>query len=114
MTDDERARRIGLNEAVFRRVNEQLEDLAERFPRGEETLELVCECGDAGCVGRIRVDRPDYESIRSDSRLFAVVPGHDEEDVEEVVREGRSYDVVMKKSGTPTEVARATDARDAS
>jgi hypothetical protein len=109
--NEERARRIGLNESVFRRVNEQLEDLAERFPRRDGVLDLVCECGNASCTARLRIEPAEYEGIRSDSRHFAIVPGHEKEDVEEVVSSGDGYDVVRKKSGTPTEVAVETDPR---
>ena len=48
-TVDERTRRIGLNEAVFREVNERIEGLAAEFKVGEG-LDLICECGDASCV----------------------------------------------------------------
>ena len=42
-----REERIGLNEAVFREVNERIEDLAETFDL-KAPLDLICECGDAG------------------------------------------------------------------
>ena len=43
---DERTRRIGLNEAVFREINERIEELAAGFKVGEG-LDLICECGNA-------------------------------------------------------------------
>jgi hypothetical protein len=109
--EDARARRIGLNEAVFRGVNEELEQLGRRFRRGEGPLELVCECANLRCHERIRVPREAYERVRSDSRLFAVMPGHEEDAVEEIVERAGGYDVVRKRGGTPTDVARATDSR---
>jgi hypothetical protein len=108
----ERARRIGLNEAVFRAVNEQIESLSapRRQPVGRP-LELICECGDIDCAERIQL-RPDvYERLRADPLLFAVVPGHDREDVEDVVSRAGSYDVVRKRPGVPEQVARETDTR---
>lgn len=108
----ERARRIGLNESVFRRVNEQIEELSERLgqPLGRP-LDLICECGNIDCAERIRM-RPDlYERLRADPVLFAVVPGHEQEDVEEVVSRAGGYDVVRKRSGVPEHVARETDTR---
>jgi len=45
-----REERIGLNEAVFREVNERIEDLAETFDLRTQSLDLICECGDAACV----------------------------------------------------------------
>jgi len=109
--DVERARRIGLNEGVFREINERLRDLDEKFPLRGESLELICECGNAGCDERIQLTRSDYEALRADPRLFAVVPGHEKQDVEDVVDNRTGYDVVRKHSGEPTRVAEATDPR---
>jgi hypothetical protein len=108
---DARAERIGLNEAIFRGVNEQLEELASRFGQPEETLDLVCECGRAECAERIRVPHAEYEAIRSDPLLFAVVPGHEQPEAEEVVRHGDEYDVVRKVAEVAASVARDTDPR---
>ncbi len=108
--DDERARRIGLNEGVFRRMNEQLKGLAQQFQLDDQLL-LVCECGYSECEQRVRVPPQDYEQIRSDARLFALVPGHELEDVEEIVARRDGYNVVKKRHGTPAEVARETDPR---
>jgi len=109
--DDERARRIGVNEAVFRAVNERLSDLEQRFHVSAGDFELVCECGDAECTDRIRVEQPDYEELRADPRLFAVVQGHEEADVEQVIERRGAYDVVRKREGVPTQVAAQTDTR---
>jgi hypothetical protein len=110
--DRERARRIGLNESVFRRVNEQIEALSERLgqPFGRP-LDLICECGNIDCAERIQM-RPDlYERLRGDPVLFAVVPGHERPEVEEVVSKAGGYDVVRKRPGVPEQVARETDTR---
>lgn len=107
----EHARRIGLNEAVFRAVNEEIESLAERFGLTEHTLDLICECGDASCAQRIQMSHADYTALREDPRTFAVVPGHEIPDVEVVVANRKGYDIVRKRSGAPAEVAEATDSR---
>jgi hypothetical protein len=112
--EDERARRIGLNESVFREVNERLQELANRFELREEPLDLVCECGSIDCDERIRVSAADYERIRSEPTLFVVVPGHEVPDVEDIVRQGSGYDVVEKRAGVPESIARETDPRDSS
>ena len=49
---EERERRIGMNEALFREVNERLEELAQGFAH-PETLDLICECGNVSCASRI-------------------------------------------------------------
>jgi hypothetical protein len=108
--DDERARRIGINEGVFRNMNEQLKGLAEKFELDDQ-LFLVCECGYPECDKRLRIPAAEYEQIRADARLFALVPGHELGDVEKVVSEHKGYNVVKKDEGTPAQVARATDPR---
>ena len=102
---------MGLNEAVFREVNERIEDLADRFELKNEPLDLVCECGDADCVRRISMTRAEYEELRSDPRQFAVHPGHDYPDVEEIVDRRKGYDIVSKNQGIPEQIAEQTDPR---
>lgn len=111
MTDSDRARRIGLNEALFRQVNEQLEDLADSFRPESDELELICECGNLECAEQIRLDRAEYQELRSDALLFAVVPGHDLPDVEEIVERRERYDVVRKRDSEAQRVAELTDPR---
>jgi hypothetical protein len=106
-----REERIGLNEAVFREVNERIENLAQRFELNEEPFDLVCECGDADCVQRISMTRAEYEKLRSDPHLFAVHPGHEYPDVEEIVERRKGYDIVSKNEGIPEKIAERTDPR---
>src|SRR2546423_14467985 len=98
----ERGRRIGLNEAVLREVNERIEELAEEFRLKREPLSLVCECGNPSCVQQIQLTRAEYEAVRSDPTHFAVFPGHEIPGVEDVVEHRGGYDVIRKKEGTPT------------
>jgi hypothetical protein len=106
-----REERIGLNEAVFREVNERIEGLAETFDLTSQQLDLVCECGDASCVQRISMSHEEYEQLRSESHLFAVYPGHEIPDVERVVGKRKGYDVVEKYKGVPEAIAEQTDPR---
>jgi hypothetical protein len=108
---DERARRISLNEALFRQVNEQLEDLADTFRPGSDQLELICECGNLACEEQIRLDRNEYEALRRDALFFAVVHGHELPDVEEIVERHPTYDVVRKREPEAQRVAELTDPR---
>jgi hypothetical protein len=107
----EREQRIGLNEAVFREVNERIEDFAERFDLGEQPLDLICECGDENCRERISMTHAEYEEVRSDARQFAVSPGHVYANIEEVVARRRGYDIVRKRAGEAAELAEATDSQ---
>jgi hypothetical protein len=108
---DERARRIGLNEAVFREVNERVEGLARDFGVDDEPLQLLCECGHASCVERISMSLADYRELRSDSTTFALVPSHEIPDVERVVDRREGYHVVQKHAGDPARIAEKTDTR---
>ena len=107
-----REERIGLNEAVFREVNERIEGLADTFDLKTQSLDLICECGDAGCVERISMTRTEYEELRSDPHQFAVHPGHEYPDVESVVARSKGYDVVVKNRGAPEQIAEQTDPRE--
>jgi len=107
-----REERIGLNEAVFRAVNERIEGLAETFDLKTQPLDLICECGDAACVERISMTHGEYKELRSDAHQFAVHPGHEYPDVESIVARLKGYDVVRKNRGAPAQIAEQTDPRD--
>lgn len=100
-----------MNEAVFRDVNERIQDVASSFHLTSEPLDLICECGDAACVQRISLTPNEYEQLRADAHLFAVSPGHVAPDVEEVVDNRSGYDVVRKTKGVPAQIAQKTDPR---
>jgi hypothetical protein len=106
-----REERIGLNEAVFREVNERIEHLAERFDLKTQSLDLICECGDATCEERLSMTPAEYEELRSDPHQFAVHPGHEYPDVESVVVRLKGFDIVSKNRGVPEEIAERTDPR---
>ncbi len=108
---DERGRRIGQNEVIFREVNERLRELGETFSLEGELAELVCECGEAGCAERIQMSLAAYERIRSDPTWFVIVPGHEEPDYERVIEETEGYAVVEKLTGGPAEIAISDDPR---
>ena len=108
---DERQRRIGRNEAIFREVNERLERLSETVGAPEDTISFLCECGDEGCVERIELTREEYERLRSDPQLFAVVSVHEVADVEAVVEQREGYDVIRKRPGEAAELATELDPR---
>jgi hypothetical protein len=111
MTDPERARQIGLNEALFRHVNEKIEGLNDAFALVSDDFTVVCECGDIGCIDQLTVTRSIYERIRQRSTWFFVKPGHQEDDVERVVEEDEGFWIVEKRPGIPAQVADETNPR---
>lgn len=99
---DERTRRIGRNEAIFRKVNEQIEQLNERFgAAGDGALRVICECGDLDCADQLTLPAEVYEEVRTDPTWFVLKPGHEIPDVEDVVRRDPDYLVVCKRAGGP-------------
>src|SRR4051812_47666851 len=107
---NERMRRQALNEALFREVNERINDAADRF--GLQTFDIVCECDMIDCSERLEIAQDAYEQLRADPTLYAVAPGHDAPGVESVVAHEKRYDVVRKHDGEPAEIARATAPRE--
>jgi hypothetical protein len=111
--DETRRARIAENEAVFREVNERIEDLQRALVPdvGDDTMEIVCECGHVACFERIPTSIEVYEEVRSDPTLFIIVPGHEIPDVEDIVTRRDTFYVVCKHKGSGKTVAQATDPR---
>jgi hypothetical protein len=108
---DLREKRLGLNEAVFREVNERITGLARLFKWGEpEPLDLVCECRDATCMQRIEITRAEYKALRAVDTQFALYPGHADPEIERVISSHKGYEVVAKQ-GDAAEVARDLSSR---
>jgi hypothetical protein len=107
---DERERRLGLNEAFFREVNERLEEMAESLDSRAARHDFICECSDASCAERISLTLDEYRRVRSKPATFAVKPGHEVADVEHVVLEDPRY-VIVEKENEAAEVAAETDPR---
>ena len=102
---DTRAERIGRNEDLFRKVNDQIEGVNEAFGMLTGTMSILCECGKIECVEQIDVTIDAYRELRTDPTRFAVKPGHELPDVERVVERHEGYFVVQKKEGDPARLA---------
>jgi hypothetical protein len=110
MTDDDRQRRAGENEALFREVNERIGDLAETFSVLTGDLAVVCECAKVGCLEQIQVTKTVYESVRARPDHFIVTPGHEESGIESVVETDPTF-VIVEKRGLAEQIAEETDPR---
>jgi hypothetical protein len=108
---DERAKRIGRNQNVFRDVNERLRAIGEGFSVVAEQAEFICECGNSSCVEQIAMPLTEYERIRSDPKRYLVVRGHEERELERVVFEGEGWVAVEKYPGGAAGLAIADDPR---
>ena len=111
MIDDERMQRVGRNEALYRQVNERIEDLNEAFATLTDDFAVVCECGDLDCAEQIKVSRDDYERVRANADHFIIKPGHEVPDVEQSLEEHGDYIVIKKHAGPPRRAAEEMDPR---
>lgn len=107
----DRERRIAQNEALFRSVNERVQELDESFATLTDTFVIVCECGTQSCMEQIEVEPAEYERVRRNALHFLIKPGHEFSEVDDVIERADRYWVVEKDSGPPAEVARETDPR---
>jgi hypothetical protein len=104
-----REERIAQNEALFREVNERVRDVTNEF--GElNDAEFVCECGDRGCIERVRLRLDEYEAVRKSPTYFLVKRGHEIPDVETVIEDHGAF-VVVAKHTKAADIAVETDPR---
>ena len=96
-----------MNEATFRKVNEGME--AGQDPDG--MLAFFCECGRLGCNKLMELSRAEYEAVRANPRRFAVIDGHEIDEVEDVVERSERFIVVEKRGKPEAEVVEHTDPR---
>ena len=96
------------NEALVREVNEKIERLDQAteesgFADQEMAFEFLCECGQGGddegvaCEERVEMTLHEYEDVRTQDDRFVVVPGHENDELEEVIRRTDRFVVVDKK-----------------
>ena len=97
MVLDDRKRRIAENETRFREINDRLEaDVRRMAPGEDDATEFVCECGQLECTLTISLTLDEYRHVRDDPMLFAVLPGHEIPDTEDVLARTDRYCVVRK------------------
>jgi hypothetical protein len=92
-----RARRFAENEALFRELNDRIDETGRRFYlEGQLAQKFVCECGHAGCTDWVTLTMEEYHAIRGNDAWFFVTPGHDEPEVERVVDQTERFATVEK------------------
>lgn len=102
------------NEMIFRRINEKvgddlgaldamhIEDGNIHLIRDEDLmLRFKCECSDEDCAVRIPMLLSEYQEIHTDRDTFIVMPNHQVDPIETVVKESLLYNVVKKNNSTP-------------
>ncbi len=97
------------NEAMFRVANERTTDWEERHA-GDAVERYFCECANLECREKVRLRKADYERVRSDSRRFVVVPGHELADVETVIERSEGW-AILEKAPEVTGIVEELDPR---
>jgi hypothetical protein len=93
--ENEVQRQIAANESAFRDVNEGI--ARGQWPGEQDRLaSFRCECARLGCNELVDLSPREYERIRSNSRWFLVLPGHELKEAEKVVDAGDGYLIVEK------------------
>ena len=91
------ARRLALNEATFRELNERLAEHDRQAGYASLAMEFVCECPEPACGRHLRLTADQWSAIHRDARTFVVAPGHEAAAwIEEVVERGAGYWLVRK------------------
>jgi hypothetical protein len=100
---EDRKRKIGENEGIFRQVNELVR------PLDQDVMTVLCECGDAACRDQLVIAHDEYARLRQDPTLFVLRPGHDFDETEQVEAKHLEYWIVRKRAGLPAQIARDTN-----
>ena len=97
---DAREQRLVENEAMFRRINERIEEIARsQGPADQHVYEFLCECSNVDCTLLVRLSSTAYEFVRRDPTQFVIAPGHELPEIEEVVFRTDAYQIVRKRGG---------------
>jgi hypothetical protein len=99
--------RAAAAEVNGRQVNEAI----ERGTREAGAAVFVCECGKLGCTDTVELTIAEYEEVRSGFERFLVIPGHELEDIEDVIERHDGYLVVAKRDDQAVAIAAVTDDR---
>lgn len=102
------------NEMIFRRMNEKIGDDLDALDAmhiEDGNLHLVsdedlilhfkCECSDENCNIRIPLLQSEYQKIHTNRDTFIVMPNHQVDPIETVLKETTKYNVVKKNNSTP-------------
>ena len=86
---------------MMRSVNDRIAALdksATDWAAPDHQFEFQCECGKTdGCDGRVLMTLGEYDRVRSQRDRFAVVPGHETDEIESIVERDERYMIVDKR-----------------
>jgi hypothetical protein len=102
--EEAQEKRLALNEALFRDVNERIREISDTFGQKDATYDFLCECSDPMCAERVVLTPAEYEHVRADSTRFVVAKGHAMPEIESVVQQAKDH-VVVEKEGAAADIA---------
>jgi hypothetical protein len=101
------------NEMIFRRINEKVgndldaldvlheqEGNPELMRDQDLELDFKCECSDENCNTRIAVPLTEYQTIHENRDTFIVMPNHQVDPIEKILKSTSTYSVVVKNHST--------------
>jgi len=101
------------NEMIFRRINEKVGidlDALDVMHTNDGHYDLIqdinleiqfkCECSDENCSIRIPMKLSDYREIHLDRDTFIVLPHHQVDPIEKVIKQTSAYNIVKKNNST--------------
>ena len=98
------------NQALFREVNERIEELAEDLGAGGQDR-LICECGNPDCTKQIELTHAEYERVRAHASRFVIALDHENPETESIIEQNERYAVVETYAGAASRISRETDPR---
>lgn len=102
--------RIASNEGLLRDINDRIEEVSQECGESNGVFDFLCECGRENCTETVPLTVAEYERVRDDETHFLVFPGHETDDIEDVVVQDLRYSVVRKHPDEAS-VAQETDPR---
>jgi hypothetical protein len=109
MNETPREHRMAQNEVVFRQHNESIQEGFEEIKRlakedeqenliadDDSPLLFYCECSNEDCRERLKLRPSRYNEFHTQHNRFVVLRGHENPEVEKVVRKEDDVSVVEK------------------
>jgi hypothetical protein len=97
---------------MYRSVNLEVARVSEEIGGGvNNRLQILCECGEDGCDTTLDVSHAEYDEAHQQRDRFMVAPGHEDEQIEHVVKRTPEY-LIVDKFGDAERVAEAEERRE--
>lgn len=110
---DAREKRLAQNEALYREINERVQQIAVSHEHGAPDAHeyaYFCECSNADCNLQVSLSPAEYEWVRSDPTRFVVAAGHNLPEIENIIREETDH-LVIEKQGEAGDYVEHLDPR---